>query len=111
MFAFLVISFLLVFIIIIKENHAKLVEKRIKIRNKQANSSLNAPEIIEDKIDFKENTLENNVEAVIKKVVNAVSESPIIEGAKVWTYIEPFKLEKEIQLLSRSGDVPVFFDM
>ena len=111
MFAFLVISFLVVFIIIIKENHAKLVEKRRKIRNKQANSSLNAPEIIEDKIDFKENTLENNVEAVIKKVVNAVSESPIIEGAKVWTYIEPFKLEKEIQLLSRSGDVPVFFDM
>ena len=111
MFAFLVISFLVVFIIIIKENHAKLVEKRKEIRDKIANSSLNAPEIIEDKIDLKENTLENNVKVVIKKVVNAVSDSPIIEGAKVWTYIEPFKLEKEIQLLSRSGDIPVFFDM
>ena len=110
MFAFLVISFLVVFIIIIKENHAKLVEKRKEIRDKIANSSLNAPEIIEDKIDLKENTLENNVKIITNKVLNIVVDAPLLEGTYIWTYIEPTLTNKSIQLLDKSLQVPVFFE-
>jgi len=111
MFAFLIIAFLVVFIIIIKENHDKYIRKKTEIKNKKANTGLNAPKKNDKKVDLKENTIENNIKIVVKKIVSAVTDSPIIEGSKVWTYMEPFKLEKDIQLLTRSGNIPVFFDM
>ena len=110
MFALLVIVFLVVFIIIVKENHEKYIKKKQDIKKKDVNKTLNAEKLVVKKVDLTKNTLENNVKIITNKVLNIVVDAPLLEGTYIWTYIEPTLTNKSIQLLDKSLQVPVFFE-
>ena len=109
MFALLVIIFLVLFIIIVNENHKKYILKKRKQNEKNLNKNLNAKKYI-DKIDLTENTLENNIKIVTNKLKNLVVDAPLLEGTYIWTYIEPIHKNKSIQLLDKSLEIPVYFE-
>jgi hypothetical protein len=111
MFALLVIVFLVVFIIIVNENHVKNIKKKQAIGNKDINRYLNAKKLVVTKVDLTKNTFANNIKIIVNKVVNIVVDAPLLEGTYIWTYIEPTLTNTSIQLLDKSLEVPVFFEM
>ena len=111
MFALLVIVFLVVFIIIVNENHRKYIKKEQDIKKKNLNINLNSEQLVVTKVDLTQNTFENNIKIIVNKVANIVVDAPLFEGTYIWTYIEPTLTNTSIQLLDKSLEVPVFFEM
>jgi len=111
MFALLVIVFLVVFIIIVNENHRKYIKKEQDIKKKNVNINLNSEQLVVTKVDLTQNTFENNIKIIVNKVANIVVDAPLFEGTYIWTYIEPTLTNTSIQLLDKSLEVPVFFEM
>jgi hypothetical protein len=111
MFALLVIVFLVVFIIIVNENHRKYIKKGQDIKKKNVNINLNSEQLVVTKVDLTQNTFENNIKIIVNKVANIVVDAPLFEGTYIWTYIEPTLTNTSIQLLDKSLEVPVFFEM
>jgi len=109
MFALLVIIFLVLFIIIVKENHEKYIQKQREHKNKDLNKNLNVDKYL-DKVDLTKNTFENNIKIITNKLQNLIVDTPLLEGTYIWTYIEPIHKRKSIQLLDKSLEVPVYFE-